>query len=389
MSLLPKVLVLHPGRQHSHQLAMALAERGMLAKYITGVPTRRDAGGWLARPLMRKTAETYAVPIDPSLVSHVYISSATRVAVRRLGSNSSVLGHMADGWFDRYVCRLLDRLRPDVVVAYENSALWTFRTAKRLGITTVLDAASVHHRWQDRFFPGREGSRFHRRVTRRKDEEVALADRIITVSQFARESYLEAGIPANRVQAVPVGVDVGRFQCRAVPDVETPGLRFVFVGNASPLKGVDVLMAAVRRLRAAGVPFSLTLIGGVAEAVRDDDVNRLPWMSHDRLPAELSRHDVLVLPSFFDSFGMVVAEAMACGLPVIVTDNVGSKEMIAPEVNGLMISPGDPQTLADAMNWFLNHRERLPQMSKSARESAERYDWAVYRRRVTELLASL
>ena len=78
-------------------------------------------------------------------------------------------------------------------------------------------------------------------------------------------------------------------------------------------------------------------------------------MSHDRLAAEMPRPDVLVVPSFFDSFGMVVAEAMACGLPVVVTQNVGAKEMISPGVNGLIVPAGDAGALADAMR--LVHQE--------------------------------
>src|SRR5579872_3432084 len=161
-----QVLVCHPGRQHSHQLAMALADRGLLVRYITGVPTCRDAGGWIGRRFLRRATEAYAIPIDPNLVAHVYLAPLLRNAANRMlrAPSASTAAHFADSLFDRYVCRYVSSIRPDIVVAYENSALCTFRRARRLGIRTILDAASFHHAWQDSFHPPREGAWFHRRI---------------------------------------------------------------------------------------------------------------------------------------------------------------------------------------------------------------------------------
>jgi glycosyltransferase involved in cell wall biosynthesis len=393
---MPRVLVVHSGRQHSHQLAMALAEKGMLARYVTGLPTRPEAGGWLGRRLFRDKAAAYAIPIEPALVKHVYLATVLRKAAAMAcpPKLTATISHRADALFDAWVCRLLASERPQVVVAYENSALHTFRRAKRLGIKTVLDAASVHHSCEH---PGsREQFDAARRWTNaRKDAEIALADQILTVSRFARESYLSAGVPAERVHAIPVGVDVRRF--RAADDVrderaETDrNFRFVYVGNATPRKGLHVLCGAMRLLRDAGERCTATLIGSTGSLVDDAEngIRRVSWMSHDQLTRELARHDVLVLPSYFDSFGMVVAEAMACGLPVIVTENVGAKEMVTPEVNGQVVPVGEAEALAGAMRWFLANRDRLPEMSQAARLAAERYDWSHYRRRVVEFLQSL
>jgi glycosyltransferase involved in cell wall biosynthesis len=392
----PRVLVCHGGRQHSHQLAMALAGRGMLAKYVTGLPTRRDAGDWVGSRWLRRVTEAYAVPIEPALVKHVYITPVVRMATRVLGAKwSYTAGQLADGLFDRWVSGIVRELRPNVVVAYENGALCTFRRAKELGVTTVLDAASIHHRWQDRYFRPTESAAAHRRSKRRKSAEIALADQILVVSNFARESYLDAGVPPERVHTMPLGVDSSRFRPdfrRMKARIATDGgLRFVYVGNESRLKGIEILRAAVSRLRAAGERLTTTLIGvsGDPPGIESSDgIVRVSWMSHDRLAAELPQHDVLVLPSLFDSFGMVVAEAMACGLPAIVTENVGAKEMITPGVNGLIIAAGDAVALADAMRWFITNKGTLYQMSHAATESAKWYDWANYRRRVTDFLAS-
>jgi glycosyltransferase involved in cell wall biosynthesis len=390
----PKVLVCHSGRQHSHQLATALASQGMLARYVTGLPTEPGADGLPGR-LLRAVAKPYRMPVDPALVRHVYVAPILRRAAGTVlsGGMMSAVSHRADGLFDRWVCGLARKLRPDVVVAYENSALHTFRRAKQMGITTVLDAASFHHCWQDRFLAPTEGRREHGRIVRRKEEEIRLADHILTVSTLARASYIEAGVPEEHVHAIPVGVDTIQFRPaqhdRGAGDRD---FRFVYVGNDSPHKGLDVLREAVGRLRDAGERLTATLFGvsGVAKGGRPvDGCVGVGRVDHERLADELPEHHVLVLPSFFDSFGMVVAEAMAAGLPAIVTENVGAREMITPGENGRIVEPGDVVSLVESMRWFIENRERLPAMSRAARQSAERYDWKTYHRKIAEFFARL
>jgi glycosyltransferase involved in cell wall biosynthesis len=382
----PRVVVAHHGRQHSHQLAQALAEAGLLAQYITGVPAHRNAGWRWARPLLRRYAGAYATPLKPSLVRHVFItplaSKATAPWVSRRFHVS--LDHLAKGWFDSYVSSSIVQLRPSMVIAYENSSLATFRVAKAHGIVTVLDAASVHHAWQDRYCEPVESFNSHKRICARKDAELRLADYVLTASNFARQSYLEAGVSTERVVSLPLGVTLATFQPVQRPSdaTEARPLRFVFVGNASRLKGLDILCDAVRTLQRDELRIQLTVVGNPGpDTPRTGALGIIVkgWMSHEQLAQELRTHDVLVLPSRFDSFGMVVAEAMASGLPPIVSDHVGAKEMVTPGTNGLVVPAGDTTALANAMAWVVAHRDRLPAMSAAARAAAEQYSWERYR----------
>ena len=124
-------------------------------------------------------------------------------------------------------------------------------------------------------------------------------------------------------------------------------------------------------------------------AHRETFIKHIGRLPHCELALELGRHDVLVLPSRFDSFGMVVAEAMACGLPAIVSDNVGAQELVTPFDTGLIVPTGDAAALSAAMRWFADHKERLPAMSAAARRTAERFDWRHYRRNVVKILNSV
>jgi glycosyltransferase involved in cell wall biosynthesis len=384
----PYVVICHPARQHSHQLALGLAKAGLLKKYITGTPAHPNAIPRWQRPLLRRYLDAYAIDVDPTLVEHHFLASVARKVAGRLGNRGRAVdwSHRMDGVFDCIAAKRLQALRVGVVVAYENAAEATFKAAKRLGIVTVLDAASFHHAWQDRLYPYVESSSAHARIIARKDREIRLADYVLVVSELARQSYLEFGVAADRVLHMPLGVDISLFQ----PKVTTSRdeiVRFLFVGNINRVKGADLLYQAAEALNDEGIKFELTLVGKVDPSRIGNPgqrIRHLGWLTHHQLAGEIVNHDVLVLPSRFDSFGMVVAEAMACGLPVIVSDQVGAKDLVKVGENGIVIRAGNAAALADGMRWFIEHRHHLSKMSLAARVTAEQHDWTEYHRRAFE-----
>lgn len=368
-----KVLVTHPGRQHSHQAALALQKAGMLAGYWSGVP----AAG-LAR---------YAsVPIDPRWRRWFPWTPA----LRRAGP-----------WADLAACRLFDLwaargLRgngADAVIACEISALSTFREARRRGMATLLDAPSIHHAAQDRLHGTTDSPRLHRRIVAVKDEEIALAGHILTVSELARETYLAAGVPPEKVHAVPLGADLELFS----PDGarKAGDLVFLFSGATIHRKGFDLLLEAFGRVRAAHPAVRLRLIGPRGDAVQlldrpgAEGIDVLGPMPQARLAAELRRADVLVLPSRNDSYGMVVAEALASGTPVLVSGMVGAKDLVSEGKTGWIVPVGDAGALAERMAWCAGHPEAVRALSGDCRRAAESATWPAYHRRLAELLEKI
>lgn len=382
-----KVTVCHSGRQHSHRLALALNSRNLLQKYFTGVPAHPKAMNLLLRLFMRKYLDAYSLDINPALVEHCFVAPLVRKSSSVVLSRPAATdwAHRAEGFFDQIISNRVAKTKADVVIAYENASEKTFEAAKRMRAMTILDAASFHHTWQDKVSSHVEPLTAHERITRRKDREIALADYIFTVSDLARESYMEAGVAPERVVAIPMGADLSRFKARGTARRDEEPLRFLYVGHIDERKGVDVLKSAIEHLEHLGCEFQLSLIGKYASDIRFDGIPQcryLGWMPQHELAAEMPKHDVLVLPSRHDSFGMVVAEAMASGLSVIATDNVGAKEMITSFVNGDIVRAGDVAALAESMKWFLQHPEKLTEMSKNAVATASRYTWEAYGERV-------
>jgi glycosyltransferase involved in cell wall biosynthesis len=368
-----KVLVTHPGRQHSHQAALALQKADMLAGYWSGVPA---AGLRRYAPVPLDPARTRWFPWTPAL--------------RRTGP-----------WADFAACRLFDlwaarglrRSGAGAVIACEISALSTFQEARRRGIATLLDAPSIHHAAQDRLHGTTDSLRLHRRIVAVKDEEIALADHILTVSELARETYLEAGVPPGKVHAVALGADLELFS----PDGERKGgdLVFLFSGATIHRKGLDLLLEAFDRVRAAHPSVHLRLVGPRGDAAHlldrrgTEGIDVLGPMPQPALAAELRRADVLVLPSRNDSYGMVVAEALASGTPVLVSAMVGAKDLVSEGKTGWIVPVEDAAALAGRMEWCAAHPEAVRALGAECRRAAESATWPAYHQRLAELLRGL
>ena len=88
--------------------------------------------------------------------------------------------------------------------------------------------------------------------------------------------------------------------------------------------------------------------------------------------------DVLVLPSIVEGRALVQQEAMACGLPLIVTRNAGGEDLIVEGETGFLVSPGSPESIAEKIEWFLRNRDNLPGMREATRAKAAKLTWAAY-----------
>ena len=171
---------------------------------------------------------------------------------------------------------------------------------------------------------------------------------------------------------------------------------FLFAGATIHRKGIDVLLDAFARVRES-LPGKarLVVVGprGDAHALLErpgiDDVVVRPAVAQAELAQIYREADCFVLPSRHDSFGMAVLEAMACGLPAIVSEMVGAREAITEGGNGWVLPVGDAPALATRMVWCVEHRAALAAMRPAARAMAERYSWEEYQKRFARVVAGI
>jgi glycosyltransferase involved in cell wall biosynthesis len=220
------------------------------------------------------------------------------------------------------------------------------------------------------------------------DREVAEyheADYIIVSSSMARRTFIEQGVPEGKVMVVPEGVDTLRFHAKQKSDTV---FRPIFVGHIGFRKGVLYLLEAIRKLRLKNC--KVWLIGSIEEAIKpflaqyDDLFTHVGSMAQENLDKYYSEASVFVLPSVEDGWGLVTGEAMSCGLPVVVSANAGSAEMVRDGVDGFITPARDVQLLAEKLLYLYEHEEERRTMGAAARERATQFTWEQYGQRMIE-----
>jgi glycosyltransferase involved in cell wall biosynthesis len=211
-------------------------------------------------------------------------------------------------------------------------------------------------------------------------EETDIADVVITQSDFGRSTYISAGVPSERVVPLPLGVDKSLFYPIPRLRAKKGPLRVLYVGSLSVRKGVHHLLASMRQLSPEVA--TLTLVGDMHDEFvsvwkrmtlpLQGRVSLKPAVLRAELPTLYREADVMVLPSICDSFGQVVIESLACGTPVIATTTCGAQPR--PGLDGLVVSPGDAQALAAAIQHLWEDRDLLDGMSALAPEGVRTWE---------------
>jgi D-inositol-3-phosphate glycosyltransferase len=234
---------------------------------------------------------------------------------------------------------------------------------------------------------------------------IARADRIIAATP-AEQAQLEwlYKAQAGKVTIIPPGVDVCHFypipadEARQFIGVDPECCLLLYVGRIEPLKGVDTLIQALALLRGRQTCrreyASLAIIGGEPDATpeaMDAEMRRLRSLcaelgmqdvvlflgkrGQDTLPYYYSAAEVVVVPSRYESFGMVALEAMACGIPVVASQVGGLAFLVQDGVTGYTIPDGDPQTLSERLSRLLNDEQLRQSLGRNAAEYAQNYAW--------------
>jgi len=403
------ILLSHPtANQNVRQTALAFAEANLLEEFWTGVSWKEK--GVLDRlaafsPRLRNELRRRSFPAELApFVRTVPGREWGRLAAGQLGWKR--LTRDEHGLFSvDAVYRSLDRrvarrvasgLTIKAVYAYDDGALATFRAARERGIKCIYEhpiiswrvvrqlqreEAELHPEWAPTLGALRDSDE----KLARKDEELALADIVVTASTFARESIARAGALTVPVLVIPYGTPLASGP---MPGRAAGGrLRVLFVGALSQAKGLGYLLEAVAHLERE---IEFTLIGRrVSPTVPApsvlDNYRWIPSLPHDELLQEMSRHDVLVLPSLHEGFGLVMTEAMAQGLVVITTPHTAGPDLITDGVDGFLVPIRSAAAIEEKLALLLRERDRLRAMQEAARGKARACSWENYRQRLVRL----
>lgn len=204
------------------------------------------------------------------------------------------------------------------------------------------------------------------------------ADSIQCISRFTYERLIAAGYPASRLRRIPNAVDLSRFRTERRP--RNGVVRVAYVGRLRHVKGVGVLVDAWHALAARGGARLVIAGDGDMREALVAQVERLSLRDSVELageisdvPALLRETDIYVQPSFQEGMPNSVLEAMAAGLPVVVTRVSGNEDLVTDGDNGLLVPPGSPADLAAALRRLIDDPGLARRMGERSRARAERF----------------
>jgi D-inositol-3-phosphate glycosyltransferase len=175
----------------------------------------------------------------------------------------------------------------------------------------------------------------------------------------------------------------------------------VFAGRIQPLKGIDTVIQALARLQPASSPAQLVVIGGPSGNGGEEELTRLhhlvdeldlagrvhfvPPVAHDQLASFYQAADIVIMPSRSETFGLVAAEAQACGTPVVAANVGGLPYIIENHKSGLLVTGHDPDDYATAIDAILRDPQLADLLSRGALENSKRFSWKATVSRLLEL----
>jgi glycosyltransferase involved in cell wall biosynthesis len=286
----------------------------------------------------------------------------------------------------------------NVIIAPFGAALEAFEGAGKQGVMKALDYPIAHHRYSDLLLSAEaeripefactlQWRNLSKALERRLDKECELADLILTGSAFARDSFIEQGVSPSKVLAIPYGVDSGKFRPRG-PQTIDEAFRVLFVGSIGQRKGISYLLDGYSRFAKSNT--ELMLVGnyvGDGKAFRPYHrlYTHVPHAPHSMMPEIFSAASVFVFPSLLEGLGIVVLEAMAAGLPVIVTPN-GPGHVVRDGVDGYVVPAGDSEAIKNRLELLYNDLPLRNRMALSARERAMEFSWGNHSRQVIDAM---
>ncbi|NPV76930.1 MAG: glycosyltransferase family 4 protein [Anaerolineae bacterium] len=358
---------------HVYNLAMQMQRLGLLKTYYTALPTSRTPG-----------IRSDKVKRAPVLLGPTYLT-------RKLGLSrlESTLEKPTHDLFSRWLAANVTSC--DVFHSLSGFGLSAFTLVKnKYNAATICDRGSTHILFQDEILQeeyklwGIPYKRIDPRIVDTEIAEYETCDLITVPSKFVYETFLAKGVPPNKLAVIPYGVDMDTFRPLAKTDKI---FRAIYVGQISLRKGIPYLLEAFANFNLPN--FEFMMVGKLGADLKDFFLNNkgnciyFGPKPRTELYQWYSRASVFIIASIEDGLATVIAQAMACGLPIVATKNTGAEELIADGVEGFIVPPRDPAALREKIQYLYENPDIRLQMANAALEKVKRLGgWDDYGKRI-------
>lgn len=378
-------MIIHMVSEHASPLAaLGGADAGGQNVHVAALSDQLARRGHEVRVFTRRDDE--ALPDEVRLGPRLVVEHVPAGPARSI-TKDDLLAYMPE--FGEWLRRRWRRDPPDVVHAhFWMSGLAALQGARELGVPVVQTFHAL----------GCVKRRHQAEADTSPPQRVALETRIakeaaavIATSTSEVSDLCALGISPDGVEVIPCGVDLDHFRpLRSVRSPRPSDARLLSIGRLVPRKGVATLIEAL-----AEVPRAELLVAGGPDGAglrRDPEVRRLRRLAagagvadrvrflgsvgHDQVPALMrSAHAVVSVP-WYEPFGIVPVEAMACGVPVVASAVGGRLDTVEDEVTGLLVPARSASGLASRLRWLLERPDLMAAMGRAgARRARTRYGW--------------
>ena len=280
----------------------------------------------------------------------------------------------------------------DAVYAYEGAALETFRMAKRYNIKCIYELPTVYWRIKHTF-TGKKNILYNlidnKNKLKNKDIELKFADLVIVPSRFAKKTLDKSIIDNKKITILPYGFSkITGFKKRWFNDKKK--LKLLYVGRLTKEKGVNYLLKAITELSKTQkdkILFTIIGSGPLENFIKKKfpRVNFKKNLPHELCLKEMRKHDILIFPSLFEGFGLVISEAMSQGMVVISTNRTALPD-IGNKDDSVLISPHSSNEIIKKVNYFIRYPKEIKRIGKNAQKTASKYVWTEYHKKLVSIL---
>ena len=414
----PRTLVVNFNSPELNQLATALAGNFSLEAYVR--PYVNKGRIWeRALSALPLAGRAYDTTFGRRAMTDRTLAALTREAgvlpdlcAAAIGRAHMLPPDLRHRWTNRLFMSVRDSVaragrahveHAECIVAYEGFALPAFEAASALGgRVSVLNYPVAHHRQRRRVRLEENDREPAFAVTwpdfddwpdgheEQLDEEIDAADAVLVGSGYASDSFVAHGVDRAKMRVVPYGVDLQTFSTsEAMP--RAGGFRVIYAGQLTQRKGLSYLLEGYRKFARHDSHLALvgSVVGGDAPLRPYSGLfEHLPHQTRPALAAMYRGSDVFVLPTLIEGMPLVVLEAMACGLPVIVTAN-GPADIVRDGIDGFVIPERDSDAICDRLDRLYRDPELRAEMGMQAARRAREFDWKRYTTQARRVLADL
>jgi glycosyltransferase involved in cell wall biosynthesis len=413
-----KVIVAHPERQHSFQLATALKKSGMLYKYVTTVYDKPSS--FLMRlvkkflgsnNLERANKRRCKALEDSDVVQFCEWQGMLALLILRIDRTlffENWWRKYYNGCFQKNLAKYIIKHKDEIsaVISYDTSSDILFDILDRNApeIVKIIDHAHPSRFYLHDVYKTVDSGPFRityeseaggflkdRKVAEKFKDEILKADFHIVASSFSKKAAMYSGVPENKIAVCPYGVDTNKF--KPAPNKNNSTFKVLFVGQVNQRKGIYQLLEAAKRLNGNDIQFDITGRGREFHAELYEPyrqyVNFYGHVSFEQLLDLFANSHIFVFPTLGEGYGLVLLEALSAGLPVITTPNCAGTDIIKDGYNGFIVDAGDTEALQEKIIWFKNHPDTLKIMSNNAIASIQNYTWEHYYNKIVEAVKQM